>query len=205
MLVKWLLKSLNKNIQSQVTKNKFNFINPYDFSFWTDNSNINKLSPTLFDIHPGSFGYKKMAQDVFIKLIVPERNSDKLNENGIKWDNKYIFTDKDSFTTQLEFANQYKTVKKVLTDDINGNLFKEDEIFKKFSDKRKNKWEWYKKRVLNSSLVKNILNGAIDSLIQFPTIKEADPSSRLSNFFTKNNNENLNKLKKWLDESEFVP
>lgn len=199
------VESLNKNIQSQVTKNKFNFINPYDFSFWTDNSNINKLSPTLFDIHPGSFGYKKMAQDVFIKLIVPERNSDKLNENGIKWDNKYIFTDKDSFTTQLEFANQYKTVKKVLTDDINGNLFKEDEIFKKFSDKRKNKWEWYKKRVLNSSLVKNILNGAIDSLIQFPTIKEADPSSRLSNFFTKNNNENLNKLKKWLDESEFVP
>ncbi|UOE63478.1 SGNH/GDSL hydrolase family protein [Mycoplasmopsis bovis] len=199
------VESLNKNIQSQVTKNKFNFINPYDFSFWTDNSNINKLSPTLFDIHPGSFGYKKMAQDVFIKLIVPERNSDKLNENGIKWDNKYIFTDKDSFTTQLEFANQYKTVKKVLTDDINGNLFKEDEIFKKFSDKRKNKWEWYKKRVLNSSLVKNILNGAIDSLIQFPTIKEADPSSRLSNFFTKNNNENLNKLKKWLEESEFVP
>lgn len=197
--------ALNKNIQSQVTKNKFNFINPYDFSFWTDNSNINKLSPTLFDIHPGSFGYKKMAQDVFIKLIVPERNSDKLNENGIKWDNKYIFTDKDSFTTQLEFANKYEAVKKVLTDDINGNLFKEDEIFKKFSDKRKNKWEWYKKRVLNSSLVKNILNGAIDSLIQFPTIKEADPSSRLSNFFTKNNNENLNKLKKWLEESEFVP
>lgn len=197
--------ALNKNIQAQVTKNKFNFINPYDFSFWTDNSNINKLSPTLFDIHPGSFGYKKMAQDVFIKLIVPERNSDKLNENGIKWDNKYIFTDKDSFKTQLEFAKQYETVKKVLTDDINGNLFKEDEIFKKFSDKRKNKWEWYKKRVLNSSLVKNILNGAIDSLIQFPTIKEADPSSRLSNFFTKNNNENLNKLKKWLEESEFVP
>ncbi len=96
--------ALNKNIQAQVTKNKFNFINPYDFSFWTDNSNINKLSPTLFDIHPGSFGYKKMAQDVFIKLIVPERNSDKLNENGIKWDNKYIFTDKDSFKTQLEFA-----------------------------------------------------------------------------------------------------
>ncbi|WP_429994770.1 hypothetical protein, partial [Mycoplasmopsis bovis] len=30
-------------------------------------------------------------------------------------------------------------------------------------------------------------------------------SSRLSNFFTKNNNENLNKLKKWLEESEFVP
>ncbi len=199
------VEGLNKNIQSQVTKNKFNFINPYDFSFWTDNSNINKLSPTLFDIHPGSFGYKKMAQDVFIKLIVSERNSDKLNENGIKWDNKYIFTDKDSFTTQLEFANQYEAVKKVLTNDINGNLFKEDEIFKKFSDKRKNKWEWYKKRVLNSSLVKNILNGAIDSLIQFPTIKEADPSSKLSNFFTKNNNKNLNKLKKWLDESEFVP
>ncbi len=82
---------------------------------------------------------------------------------------------------------------------------KKTKYSKSLAIKEKNKWEWYKKRVLNSSLVKNILNGAIDSLIQFPTIKEADLSSRLSNFFTKNNNENLNKLKKWLEESEFVP
>ncbi|WP_331696942.1 multifunctional lipase MilA [Mycoplasmopsis agalactiae] len=196
---------LNTNIQSQVTKNNFNFINSYDFDFWTKDSNINILSPTLFDIHPGSFGYKKMAQDVFIKLIVSERNGDKLKEQGINWENKYIYSDANSFSKQLEFENPFDTVKKVLTSDIDRDLFKEDDIYKKFSDKRKSGWEWYKKRVLNSSLVKNILHGAIDQLIKFPTVKNADPSSRLANFFTKNNNENLNKLKEWIDKTEFIP
>lgn len=62
----------------------------------------------------------------------------------------------------MEFENLFDIVKKVFISDIDRDFFKEDDIYKKFSDKRKSGWEWYKKRVLNSLLVKNILYGVID-------------------------------------------
>lgn len=99
---------LNDNIKTQVTKNNFNFINPYNVSFWTKSENMSRLNPVIFDIHPGSYGYKKMAQDVFIKLITSDRHSKALNEQGIDWNDQYIDQDAISFTRQLEFSDQYK-------------------------------------------------------------------------------------------------
>nr|BBJ33363.1 hypothetical protein MBKG4397_5290 [Mycoplasmopsis bovis] len=196
---------LNDNIKTQVTKNNFNFINPYNVSFWTKSENMSRLNPVIFDIHPGSYGYKKMAQDVFIKLITSDRHSKALNEQGIDWNDQYIDQDAISFTRQLEFSDQYKAIKQSLTENINNNLFEEDEIYSAFNTIRQKGFEHYKKRVLDNTLVTSIIDGAIDLLLRSQYFKKADPSNKLAKFFTDGNKRNLVNFKSWIDKSEFIP
>ncbi|QCZ36434.1 hypothetical protein [Mycoplasma nasistruthionis] len=45
-----------------------NSVNAYNVPYWEQNSNL--LSNIFFDIHPNTFGYKKMAMDIYLKLQI---------------------------------------------------------------------------------------------------------------------------------------
>ena len=57
-----------------------NFIDMVDNSFW--NKNQKDLTKILFDLHPTPYGYKKLAQDVFVRLISHIVNKEALQNLG---------------------------------------------------------------------------------------------------------------------------
>gem|GEM_PF-5783055 len=69
------LKTAVKNVGDNT-----NFIDMVDNSFW--NKNQKDLTKILFDLHPTPYGYKKLAQDVFVRLISHIVNKEALQNLG---------------------------------------------------------------------------------------------------------------------------
>ncbi|WP_338822419.1 SGNH/GDSL hydrolase family protein [Mycoplasmopsis felifaucium] len=199
-----LLEILNKQIKSNAISKQFNFINAYDETFW--NKYLNLLVPNLFEIHPSSLGYKKMAQDIFVKLILPSRKLSVMNANGINFDQKYFSTDFNSFLLQFDVENPIKEITKIFDGSMDQFTFKKDQIYSKLDKARENADKNYYDRVLNrKALYTVILDKLFAVLFNSEIYKTIDEHQRLKNFLYDNNSENLNQIKNWFIDSGFLP
>ncbi|MCT4469779.1 SGNH/GDSL hydrolase family protein [Mycoplasma sp. HS2188] len=197
-----LLNLINKKIKFTANSQKIFFINPFDHSYWTKNQKI--LTPSLFDIHPGSKGYKKMAQDIFIKLISNNRDQEVFEKNGIFWNKEYLQTDQDSYLTQIEVDNPFETIKTVFGDNYHEFVVNNDEqtsdLSAKFNDQN------YFNRVLdNIGLEEIIFDRLIVNAFDTDLYNQLDPKNLLKDFLLRNNRENLISLKTWFKDSKLVP
>ncbi|WP_027334712.1 SGNH/GDSL hydrolase family protein [Mycoplasmopsis felifaucium] len=199
-----LLDLLNKQVKSNAINKQFNFINAYDQTFW--NKYLNLLVPNLFEIHPSSLGYKKMAQDIFVKLILPSRKLSVMNANGINFDQKYFSTDFNSFLLQFDVNNPIEQITKIFDGSMDQFTFKKDPIYNEFDKARENADKNYYDRVLNrKALYKVILDKLFSALFNSEIYKTIDEHERLKNFLYDNNSENLNQIKNWFIDSGFLP
>lgn len=200
-----LLDLINRQIRFGAINQKINYISIYDNDFWHKYST--KVNPNLFDIHPGSFGYKKIAQDIFIKLILESRNEETINKNNIEWNSKYLSQDFDSFLLQIEVEKPYEEVEKIFGKSLADYIFTEDEIYNKYCKideklKKKN----YFNRVLNfTDAYEFILDKLFDAVLSSNFFKKIDKENKLNNFFRRNNNKNINQVKSWIIDSKFIP
>ncbi|MBZ4212666.1 hypothetical protein LAD74_01510 [Mycoplasma sp. U97] len=199
-----LINILNDEIKFKVNQNKFYFINSYNQDFW--NLNLRKLIPTLFDIHPGSIGYKRMAGDVFVKLISPSRDVDEMNKKGIKWSSDFVKSDFDTYLHQIEFTDPFKVINNIFGNSIDKFTLDttNDKRYNQYLEIRKQGDKWYFERVLKryESL---FINKLLDFVINSEFFKKADIDGKLYTFLTKNNYENINQIKQWFTKSGFIP
>ncbi|WP_029608837.1 SGNH/GDSL hydrolase family protein [Mycoplasma simbae] len=197
-----LIDLVNKKIKFTANSNKTYFINPFDHDYWIANHKV--LVNTLFDIHPGARGYKKIAQDIFIKLINPSRDQAELIKHGINWDKKYIQSDQESFLTQIQTTQKpFEIIDKIFGNDKDAFIVAKDNLY----DAQKNKLSQqnYFRRVLNSIAFEEIVfEQILPTLLQTKFYRSIDPDQLLSNFLNKNNKENLKSLKKWFKDSNIV-
>ncbi|WP_036452639.1 SGNH/GDSL hydrolase family protein [Mycoplasma buteonis] len=88
---------INKNIQKIALENSINWVNLYNEEYWE--SNIDKFSSIYFDIHPSYLGYKKMAQDLYIKITTSNWTAS-LEKYGIT--KKYFESDSSSINFKIK-------------------------------------------------------------------------------------------------------
>lgn len=88
--------------------NNINYIDAFDENDWKENSF--NFAKAIFDIHPTELGYKRMAQDIFLKMSLGQNYAQQKTAsiaNAIydAWDSEYFNKDSDSFKQQIGFAN----------------------------------------------------------------------------------------------------
>ena len=124
------LKTAVKNVGDNT-----NFIDMVDNSFW--NKNQKDLTKILFDLHPTPYGYKKLAQDVFVRLISHIVNKEALQNLG--WTKKYTNKTNDAYKWQIEtnesVSKIYKDIIGENPQDAYNKLFEKDELYKAIEPK----------------------------------------------------------------------
>ncbi|MCU4117186.1 SGNH/GDSL hydrolase family protein [Mycoplasma zalophi] len=75
----FVINSLNNVLKDIAIENNLNYINSFNKELWKAESK--ELASNIFDIHPDILGYKKMAQDIFLKMSYnPNRENNEPKE-----------------------------------------------------------------------------------------------------------------------------
>ncbi|MBU4690860.1 GDSL-type esterase/lipase family protein [Mycoplasma zalophi] len=75
----FVINSLNNVLKDIALENNINYINSFNKELWKAESK--ELASNIFDIHPDILGYKKMAQDIFLKMSYnPNRENNEQKE-----------------------------------------------------------------------------------------------------------------------------
>lgn len=103
-----LIIGLNTTLKETAKSLNVNFIATNDTDDWLKYND--QFAKNIFNPYPTHLGYKKMAQDVFLKLALGEQYNDiktpKLAQELVaSWDANYFNQDKDSFKQQIAFKN----------------------------------------------------------------------------------------------------
>ncbi|BBG42670.1 lipase [Mycoplasmopsis californica] len=197
-----LIDLINNKIKYTANSNGVYFINPFDAKYWVQNHRI--LSNTLFDIHPGAKGYKRMAQDIFIKLVNPSRDQTEYIKNGIEWNNDYFLTDSDSFLTQIKLKDApFATILKLFGPNVKDYVLADDQRYLQYS-KTFNKQNYFRRVLDNVGLEKIIFERVLPTFFESDFYSKIDPKHSLKNFLYKNNKEHLKSLKSWMSEQKIV-
>ncbi|MBG0730575.1 SGNH/GDSL hydrolase family protein [Mycoplasma sp. 'Moose RK'] len=99
------VEKINKIHHDIATNKGINFVDPYDQTVWNDNDQI--YGATDFDIHPKIKGYKKIAEELILKLGLDQSQSDQNVANLTKVDKKFIDVNKDgklAYRQMLDFS-----------------------------------------------------------------------------------------------------
>ncbi|WP_416321843.1 SGNH/GDSL hydrolase family protein [Mycoplasmopsis felis] len=96
--VQLLTDLINKGLKEISEITQINFINPVNVNYW--NKNTEKVSTLFFDIHPNSYGYKKMAMDLYLKIANPSLDIEDFK--NYDFNQEFIDYDKESLKYQIE-------------------------------------------------------------------------------------------------------
>ncbi|SMC18494.1 SGNH/GDSL hydrolase family protein [Mycoplasmopsis agassizii] len=136
LILGFLNNAIKKAVEKLRTNNQnINYIDVYDKDDWAKNSDT--FAPTIFDIHPGTIGYKKIAQDLFLKLFLKQNSQKELSSLIPNWDKVYFANDENKFNKLNLFNQKYsdrELVQKVYGKDEKDILLKLDELQTKFKN-----------------------------------------------------------------------
>lgn len=97
--IKDLLSILNNAIKESAKETETNYVDSFDADSW--NKSAADFTNSLYDIHPTELGYKKMAEDLVLKMTLGA------NSSAItSWNEKFVEKDKGYFKKQILFANK---------------------------------------------------------------------------------------------------
>ncbi|MGV2392913.1 UNVERIFIED_CONTAM: hypothetical protein O8I53_08030 [Campylobacter lari] len=134
-----------------------------------------------------------MAEDIFVKLILPSRSKREINENGINYTSQFISSDADSFLVELKVDNPFSDIKRILG-NIDTNTLEEDEIYKKYLPQR-NKNNFYKRVLDRQHIYYKVIDALAASAFESSIFKTPEGEA-LKQFFLKDNRKNLVELEK---------
>ncbi|AJQ45513.1 hypothetical protein JM47_03005 [Ureaplasma diversum] len=167
-----ILAVLNQTIKKAALNTNVNFIAVNDEDDW--NQNNDQFAKAIFDIHPTEYGYKKMAQDLVLKLSLGENYSSQKDANLAKqlvnaWDQAYFSKDNNSFKQTVAFNVSNATIiNKVLGSRSNELLFK----FNNLQNDRKVR-EFFKDKSNAAEFIKSWISEHLDLIPQLvPEFKQ---------------------------------
>lgn len=197
-----IISILNKTLQKTALQNRVFFIDSYNAEYWIPNTA--KLTPLLYDIHPSIFGYKKMAMDIFAKLILNTNDLTKINEKGFNWGEKFFNSDFNSSVQEIGFKkNPLEIFETIFGQDQEQFLNTEDSLIKDKLSQR-NKENYYERVISESRFADALFKNAILSFFKSATYTKYDPEHKLEKFLSKNDGENLDQLYNWMIENQIV-
>ncbi|MDW2923201.1 SGNH/GDSL hydrolase family protein [Mesomycoplasma ovipneumoniae] len=117
---------INTAIRQTAQKAKVNYVDPFDAEIWNDSDT--KLGATKFDIHPQVKGYKKIAEQLLLKLATDQSQAGAVVDN-IKKSTKFTDNDSGNLTYKhvLDLSSVAKTNEELLK-KINDNKSENDFI-----------------------------------------------------------------------------
>ncbi|MDW2930294.1 GDSL-type esterase/lipase family protein [Mesomycoplasma ovipneumoniae] len=117
---------INTAIRQTAQKAKVNYVDPFDAEIWNDSDT--KLGATKFDIHPQVKGYKKIAEQLLLKLATDQSQAGAVVDN-IKKSTKFTDNDSGNLTYRhvLDLSSVAKTNEELLK-KINDNKSENDFI-----------------------------------------------------------------------------
>ncbi|QGZ97470.1 hypothetical protein GE118_01500 [Mycoplasma sp. NEAQ87857] len=108
---------INGTVKDISNLNNVNYINVFNKQYWE--SNLDDFTSIYFDIHPSIQAYKKMAQDIYLKITNP---SLKLSDYAYDdFNQKYLNSDALSAKYQIETTNNPKDLLGASTKDYLGD------------------------------------------------------------------------------------
>ncbi|WP_341516241.1 SGNH/GDSL hydrolase family protein [Mesomycoplasma ovipneumoniae] len=143
---------INTAIRQTAQKASVNYVDPFDADIWNDSDT--KLGATQFDIHPQVKGYKKIAEQLLLKLATDQSQAGAVVDN-IKKSTKFTDNTSGNLTYRhvLDLSSVAKTNEELLK-KINDNKSETD-----FIDEES---EFEKSQ---ASLVKDDKKDLVDSMI----------------------------------------
>lgn len=197
-----------QKIQDAVARKAgLNFVNLYDDNFWSEHQE--KLTNMIFDIHPSTYGYKKMAAEFLMKISAGKTFTyATAKKYGFS---KEHFVEKDetkkdisNYIMELPDKDADVTYKKLFGDDFLKYLYGEDELRTPLKDKFSE--DNFGKRMNDDSVLGLFvgLKSTIVTIFESQKYKEIDPEGHLSKFFTKDNGKNAALLVDWLKGSGYL-
>ncbi|EFF41552.1 SGNH/GDSL hydrolase family protein [Mycoplasmopsis alligatoris] len=201
-LSEFLLAQINDTIKTVAQRSEINYIQAYNPTYWAKNSD--KLSSIYFDIHPNTFGYKKMALDIYLKITNNFLKVNEFNKLGdFDFDAKYIEKDALSVNYQVEVKNYQETIKKVFGTSTQNFLDTESDSEKLIKPIRSS--SNFGKRIEKlAGTYRGMANNFFDFVMTSDFYKELDPNSVLKNFLYKNDKAALNEFISWFLGSEYL-
>ncbi|WP_337903793.1 SGNH/GDSL hydrolase family protein [Mesomycoplasma ovipneumoniae] len=117
---------INTAIRETAQKASVNYVDPFDAEIWNDSDT--KLGATKFDIHPQVKGYKKIAEQLLLKLATDQSQAGAVVDN-IKKSTKFTDNDSGNLTYRhvLDLSSVAKTNEELLK-KINDNKSENDFI-----------------------------------------------------------------------------
>lgn len=130
-----LLGALNKIVRNGAKLSGYNFVATYDETSWNKRPDL--FANIFYDIHPTAKGYKKMAQEILLKISL-KGQEDKENPNynhyfdrtfedfkkyNSEWSRDYWLIDRFGFNRLLDFGKNEDLVKAILGSEKNEDLF----------------------------------------------------------------------------------
>ncbi|WP_337904210.1 SGNH/GDSL hydrolase family protein [Mesomycoplasma ovipneumoniae] len=117
---------INTAIREIAQKASVNYVDPFDAEIWNDSDT--KLGATKFDIHPQVKGYKKIAEQLLLKLATDQSQAGVVVDN-IKKSTKFTDNDSGNLTYRhvLDLSSVAKTNEELLK-KINDNKSENDFI-----------------------------------------------------------------------------
>lgn len=125
-LVEICYDELNNSLKKCTKEAGVYFISTNNKEFWKENNYM--LANIFYDIHPTIFGYKKIAQDVLVKISLPNLFYQQKYETIPTFNLNYYLSDKDCFENGLIFSNVNVDESKIIN-EIYG--LKNEILFKK--------------------------------------------------------------------------
>ncbi|BAW18039.1 protein esterase SGNH hydrolase-type [Mycoplasmopsis bovigenitalium] len=202
-IINLIMSLMNGKISSTAVSKGVFFINPYDKDYWSTNQRT--LTSNFFDIHPSEKGYKKIAQDLFIKLTTRNRDYEHFKNNNVLWSQKYAKSNEnDPYLTQVELeGNEFDVYLKIFGSDFNNFPNNSDVNLVRLKDKFSK--DNYFRRVLNTFDIEDkIFNEMLPKLFASEFYKEIDPQAKLKDFLYRNNAQNANSLKNWMLNEKII-
>ncbi|VEU60639.1 GDSL-like Lipase/Acylhydrolase [Mycoplasmopsis bovigenitalium] len=202
-IVNLIMSLMNGKILSTAVSKGVFFINSYDKDYWSDNQRT--LTSNFFDIHPSEKGYKKIAQDLFIKLTTRKRDYEYFKNNNVLWSQKYAkINENDQYLTQVVLdGNEFDVYLKIFGSDFNNFPNTSDVNLVRLKDKFSE--DNYFRRVLNTfDIEEKIFNEMLPKLFASEFYKEIDPQAKLKDFLYRNNAQNANSLKNWMLNEKII-
>ena len=193
------LKTAVKNVGDNT-----NFIDMVDNSFW--NKNQKDLTKILFDLHPTPYGYKKLAQDVFVRLISHIVNKEALQNLG--WTKKYTNKTNDAYKWQIEtnesVSKIYKDIIGENPQDAYNKLFEKDELYRAIEPKLNGNNLSNRLQGFPEEYIQEIFMSIVNKIFQSDFLKKIDPDENIPNFFKNQNKAALKALIKWFVKSDYL-
>lgn len=174
-VTKLLLGFVNNTIKSAASESGVNYIATDDEDDWTKEKQ--EFVKVFFEIHPSAKGYKKMAQDIFLKLslkdnysFVSEHSHEVSKTLMENWDKIYFDKDANLYKQQIQFENvsNEQLIKKVVGPKENLKLWLNNSLENQ---------SWITEAIQNRSFVDiiksflknnpNKLNSYVDPLFSF--------------------------------------
>ncbi|VEU68078.1 SGNH/GDSL hydrolase family protein [Mycoplasmopsis pulmonis] len=203
-LLGFLLNFINSSIKDQVDLyENVNFVNAYDDPLWLKHKN--DFTDVAFDIHPNEIGYKKMAQEIFLKLAIDISKYNNPSEINSSWNANYLSYDHGKFSRLFEFKN--KKDSEIITTVLgvnNSALFSKNDKRIALYESKFNTDNYSEILFRYSDIFKTLSKSAVEFIINSSIFKTLDPEEDLKKFLFANNEANYQKLFEILTKSRFV-